>query len=167
MTNSETLGHVMLIDDEKFDRKMYQRVLEKTRVADKVTSFAYAEEAVNYLADPANPRVDLILLDINMPRMNGFEFLDAVQEQFGAEFDAMIAVMLSIALTPKDQKRAADSPMINAFFSKPLTVQDIHTAVRMVNARRELAALRNEGLMAVSSPALVSAKSALTARPRA
>lgn len=157
MKKSETLGHVMLIDDERFDRKMYQRTLQKYNIAEHVTSFAYAEEALTYLCDPANPAVDMILLDINMPRMNGFEFLDAAQERFGMDFNATVAVMLTTPLNRNDQKRAADSPMIDAFFAKPLTLDNINTAVRMVTVKRELAALRKQGLMAVSFPTTIGA----------
>ena len=154
MKKSETLGHVMLIDDEKFDRKMYHRILQKYDIADRISSFAYAEEALTYLCDPSNPTVDMILLDINMPRMNGFEFLDAAQERFGTDFEATVAVMLTTPLNQNDQRRAANSPMIDAFFAKPLTVDNINTAVRMVTVKSELARLRKEGLLAVSSPAL-------------
>lgn len=164
MKNSETLGHVMLIDDEKFDRKMYQRTLERYRIADSVSSFAHAEEALMFLCDPTNPEVDLILLDINMPRMNGFEFLDALQDRFGTAFDATIAIMLTTPLPEKERQRAAGSPLIDAFFGKPLTLEDIQTALRMVAAKRALASMHDDGLMDIGSRTQVGGRPDFTAQ---
>ena len=80
MTEAGTLGRVMLIDDERVDQMMYKRILQRSGMVDDVIGFLYAKEALGYLADPSSSKVDLILLDINLPDGSGLELLREVKE---------------------------------------------------------------------------------------
>lgn len=111
---------VMLIDDEKMDQMMYKRILSRSGYVDQVRSFPTAMDALDYLRNPDSPRPDLIFLDINMPRMNGFQFLDAAIEEFGTDFTTAIVIMLTTSLDPDDKKRAEKYDVVKEFVNKPL-----------------------------------------------
>ncbi len=136
MNTEGILGRVMLIDDERFDRMMYQRIIGRSKLAQDIVEFSYAEDALAYLADPAQPQVDLILLDINMPRMSGFEFLEAADAQLGVEFRAAVVIMLTTSLSPDDQDRAAGYPAVRGYFNKPLEQLYLDQAVEICASAR-------------------------------
>lgn len=126
----------MLIDDELFDQRMYKRTLERADATDEILSFTYAEDALRYLLNPTNAPVDLILLDVKMPRMSGFEFLNILQDETSGHVDAVIFLMLTTALTQADGLRAANSPIIKECVSKPFKEGHIQLAAHHVAARR-------------------------------
>lgn len=120
MNTAGSLGRVMLIDDERVDQMMYKRILDRSGMARDIIGFTYAEDALAYLADPAQPSVDMIFLDINMPRMTGFEFLEAAGNTLGAGFQTSVVIMLTTSLNRADRERAAKFPLVKAYLNKPL-----------------------------------------------
>lgn len=115
------LDRVLLVDDSSIDNKLHSRVIRRTGLAREVMCFNMAEDALKYLRTPGAVPADLILLDINMPRMNGFELLDAAITEFGDKFLPSVVVMLTTSLDRADQERASSFPVIKEYFSKPLT----------------------------------------------
>ncbi len=115
----------MMIDDEEIDQKTYRRVLNRSGLVEDFLMFTYAEEALEYLKSHPEVKVDVIFLDINMPRMNGFEFLEAASEEFGDDFARMVVVMLTTSIDPMDRKRAQENPLVREFFDKPLTAEHV------------------------------------------
>lgn len=111
----------LLIDDERVDRRYYKRTIENSNVVDEVIDFAAADEALAHLKANPGLQVDVVFLDINMPRMNGFEFLDAAIQEFGANFVEVVVVMITTSLNPADRDRAEAYDVVKEFISKPLT----------------------------------------------
>jgi CheY-like chemotaxis protein len=122
---------LMLIDDSSFDQMVYKRIAAKSGVVGTLLQFLDATEALAYLSDPANKQPDLILLDINMPQMDGFEFLEAATERFGIKL-CPIVVMLTTSLNPKDEDRAKRFEVVRDFLNKPLTHEQLHELSRLV-----------------------------------
>lgn len=70
---------IMLVDDSSFDRKIVQRTVSYTKMFETILVFSGGGEALDYITDHLNEvqkLPQLILLDIQMPEMNGFEFIN-------------------------------------------------------------------------------------------
>lgn len=124
----------MVIDDTEVDQLMCRRVLARSKMATDMIEFTCAEAALAYLADPSEPPVDLILLDINMPRMTGFEFLDAADRILGAGCLPTVMILLGGPLTGADSRRAAGFAQIKGHCNKPLAAQHLHMAAGLLRA---------------------------------
>ena len=116
----QDLGTVMVIDDEEIDQKQYARLLSRSGRVSEIIQFHYADEALRWIQSQDKTSVDVVFLDINMPRMNGFEFLDALALE-DVRFQARIILMLTTSLAPKDRDRALAHPLVSGFLNKPLT----------------------------------------------
>lgn len=110
---------VAVVDDASIDRFLVERIVKKTSFAEEVLSFESAKDALDRLQQNEHaPQV--IFLDINMPGMNGFEFLTEF-EKFPDSFKQDCSVvMLTSSLHPDDRLKAAHNPRIKCFLNKPL-----------------------------------------------
>jgi CheY-like chemotaxis protein len=85
---------VLLVEDNVADAEMIKHILEETRVAHHVSSAKNGEEALRYLNEAhRSPLIkpDLIVLDMNMPRMNGDEFLERAKALLGGVYVVVIS----------------------------------------------------------------------------
>lgn len=119
---------IMLIDDNKADNLFHRVVIKKSRFAGDVVIFQYAEEALSFLQSSPK-RVDLILLDINMPRMNGFEFLENYHSLEEGKKAQGVVIMLTTSLNPEDELRAKRHPDVKGFMNKPLTAESFQEII--------------------------------------
>lgn len=122
----------MLIDDEEIDQKTYLRVLDRSGLVERSQVFTYADEALEYLLAHPEERPEVIFLDINMPRMNGFEFIEAATEQLGAYFTRLVVVMLTTSIDPIDRSRAQQAAVVKEFLNKPLTIDQVRRVVLLL-----------------------------------
>lgn len=126
----------MLIDDEEIDQKLYTRVLNRSGLVENVVSFTYADEAFEFLKANDDLVVDVIFLDINMPRMNGFQFLEKVTTELNREFAHLVIVMLTTSLDPKDREMASKFDIVREFINKPLEVAHVVRAAEILDEVR-------------------------------
>jgi len=124
-----SLSSVLLVDDDSTTNYLNKLLLTTMGVAEQVLVAENGEEALRTLsrtcpsADaPTCPR--LILLDMNMPIMNGLAFLEAYTQLPLAQQQAIIVVMLTTSLHERDLALARTLP-INDFLSKPLTREKV------------------------------------------
>ncbi|WP_426062052.1 response regulator [Hymenobacter sp. B1770] len=119
---------VLLVDDDPTTNYLNRKLLVKMGIADGVLTALNGQEAlaaVNthcYEDSPTCP--DLIFLDVNMPLMNGFEFLAAYRQLPPAQQCATVMVMLTTSLHPRDVQRAHHLP-VSSFLTKPLTAEKV------------------------------------------
>ena len=117
---------VMLIDDNDIDLKINGKIVAITKLFDDVIVCRSGEEAITYLKQHlTSPEKlpDLILLDIQMPEMNGFEFLDHYKKLPVSLTDTCVVVMLSSTLDFSDIQRAEANPYVVKLLKKPLIPQ--------------------------------------------
>ncbi len=111
------LENVLLIDDDMTVNFMHSFLIESEKIT---KSLSIAETAELALQKVSAEKPDLILLDLNMPKTNGWEFLDQYKKLVPAPHRSRI-VILSSSANPDDKLRAENSPEISGFYSKPLT----------------------------------------------
>jgi CheY-like chemotaxis protein len=127
------LGCVLLIDDDEPTNYYNSLILEEAGCADHIEALQSGQKALEYLTNSYknagyvndSPCPDLIFLDINMPAMNGWEFLDKYRELKRAHESNTILVMLTTSLFSEDVLKAMKIPEIAGFESKPLTTEII------------------------------------------
>lgn len=116
------LNCIMLIDDNKLDNFFHERVIRKTNAAKNIISMSSAQEALDYIRDKnTDTQPDLIFLDINMPGMDGWEFIDQYKKHNLHLQTSIIVVMLTTSENPDDKTRALNDGVLKDFKSKPLT----------------------------------------------
>lgn len=126
--------HVLLIDDNENDLLFTRIALQRSGADCEIRACERAEEALRLLATEPRYRTDLILLDINMPVMDGFGFLQAFEALPAEQRGHTVVVMLSSSSDPVDRARAAGHACVQGFLNKPLNktaaaelIQRVHT----------------------------------------
>lgn len=122
----------VLIDDAVIDQRLYKRVLDRSGLVERVELFSYADDALGWLNDHPEEKVDVIFLDINMPRMNGFEFLTEATATLGQGFAKVVVAMLTTSLNPDDLTQAKTFQVVKDFINKPLAVEHIKRIAAMM-----------------------------------
>ncbi|MEL7024933.1 MAG: response regulator [Pseudomonadota bacterium] len=124
------LGNVMLIDDSDTDRLQCERLLAKSGIAMRLFRYEGAREALrDLIATPrGRQRPNLVLLDLHMPAMDGFEFLAAAAEALGESVADLNVIMMTTDIVARDQARAAHFPAVRMVLDKPLSRADFERA---------------------------------------
>lgn len=128
--NTSSGKTIMLIDDNQIDQMLHKRIVERSGLFDNILSYLYADEALEYLKGGGLPKPDIILLDINMPRMDGFEFLE-MHSKLPADGKSAVVVMLTTSLDVQDKKRASEFDQVRGFVNKPLSEQILESIVQL------------------------------------
>ncbi len=125
---TKALSRVLLIDDCEATNFLHKMVLEESGLVENIDVVYNGCEALEYLTSRVEgeyPKPDLIFLDINMPVMNGWEFLDRYDELEENQKAGVVVVMLTTSFNPADEKHAREIQLINNFQSKPLTQEKL------------------------------------------
>ena len=113
---------VYIVEDDSIACYVITKQLDRHDGFRKSQSFKHGEEALNALIKNVNQQEfipDLIFLDINMPVMDGWEFLEAFSK---LTYDKNISVIiLTSSINPEDKERAKTYDVVKGFMSKPLT----------------------------------------------
>jgi CheY-like chemotaxis protein len=117
---------VMLIDDNSLDNFINKKLLETNGFAETVSAYESPEDALSFLKTaPSSELPEVIFLDINMPGMDGFQFLDAFENLNAAIHQQCKIIMLSTSESFKDLNRANKNKFVSKFLNKPLTPEAI------------------------------------------
>lgn len=122
------LLHILIIDDDEINNFIAVKLIDKLPVKAKVITRLNGLAGINFIKEKLQDQSDfpdIIFLDINMPVMNGWEFLDefdAIKSEIKKDF---CINMLSSSVYNDDINKANTYNTVNKFISKPLTVEKI------------------------------------------
>ena len=125
------LKNVLLIDDSESDNFYHARKITKMGITDNIHMCFSGMEALEYLKselDGIHPQPTLIFLDINMPGMNGWEFLEEYEKLELAQQGEIVLTMLSNSIDERDKHKAEGYKTVQGFYSKPLN-EDYLTSI--------------------------------------
>lgn len=112
-----------LIDDDEIYQYGFKRTVEKSKFTKKVLVFSDGEQAINFMVDNiANSQMlpDVIFLDINMPIMNGFEFMEEYIKLKPKLGKKITIYMVSSSINPSDIERAKKISDLTDYIIKPI-----------------------------------------------
>jgi CheY-like chemotaxis protein len=122
------MNTILCIDDDPITLMFCSTIIKKNSFALNVVSAMNGQQAINYYADLVKKTEEekkhypeLVFLDLNMPVMNGWEFLDEFVKTYYTYFPKTKVVILTSSIDPKDEERATNYSIAIDFLSKPLT----------------------------------------------
>lgn len=107
---------IILAEDDQDDQELFMEALDATKVPSEVITVENGEELVNTLKDPAEPKPDIVFIDINMPVKGGKEALAEIKSD--QELKDIPAVMLSTSNHPKEIEETFNKGA-NLYVQKP------------------------------------------------
>lgn len=122
------MKRIVLIDDDATTNYLNKLIIERSDLVDEVLSFDSAQEALSFFnQDNSSEDEALVLLDINMPIMSGWQFLDQYQTMQNKGSNKI--VILTSSINPADKQMAEEKVGILDYKSKPLSIDMVNELV--------------------------------------
>jgi len=121
-------NYVMLVDDSELNNFINQKTIEANHFANKVYLNTGSKSAIEFLknleiagTETSNFFPEVIFVDLNMPMIDGFQFIEHLKNILPNNFKAIKLVILTSSITPSDKERAQKISKEIVFLNKPLT----------------------------------------------
>lgn len=124
---------ILLIDDDEATNFLHKIMINDAGCSEQIQVCKNGKEAIEYLTNAIEgkfPQPDLIFLDINMPVMNGWEFLEEYQKLNEQQKAKMVLMMLTTSINPDDYEKSKEYPDVAGFRNKPLNTDMLDEIVR-------------------------------------
>ena len=122
---------ILLVEDDQVDVMTVKRALKEIHVTNPVVNLENGEEALKYLRDPKSTKPCIILLDLNMPIMNGIEFLQVVKH------DALLKRTPVVVLTTSEEQQDKINSFdlgVAGYMAKPVDYRQFVEVMRSIDA---------------------------------
>ncbi len=120
--------HFIIVDDDPINNFITKKVITNISPQAEVVTFTKPEEGLDYIlsifAKPFNDKA-ILLLDINMPTMTGWQFLERLEPEAAVISQRLLIYILSSSIDTADKERAEVNPHIKDYIMKPLTAQAV------------------------------------------
>lgn len=123
---SKTIKSILLVDDDEINNFLNTMIIDENELAYKVATYTSAEKALQFLSSlinnsDINNLPDLILLDVNMPEMDGWDFLEEYKKLDPRAVKKIKLMMLSSSMHERDLNKAKSYKFVVDYLPKPLT----------------------------------------------
>lgn len=124
---------IMLVDDNEIDNLINQKMIEASGIAKHIYTHTGARSAIEFLrnmekldgSSTTNVLPELIFLDIDMPLMDGFQFLDEFGKMSDVTKEKCGVIMLTSSISPADVNRSKKYDYVRKYINKPLTLENL------------------------------------------
>lgn len=130
--NKSRFNTVMLIDDNEIDNFINEKMIEGCNIAPRVYIHTSSKSALEFLHNlqrakdiPEELIPEIIFLDINMPMMDGFQFIDEFEKMEKSITTHCKIVMLTTSINPADVERSKKYKNVIRYLNKPLTQESL------------------------------------------
>ncbi|NML38270.1 response regulator [Chitinophaga sp. G-6-1-13] len=122
------INMIFIVDDDPIHQQIAKIMIERQGICTNIRVFSDAQDVLDHIrqhADKVDELPDLILLDLNMPIMDGWEFLDEYSV-FHDQLPKQIRIfVLTSSIDEKDKERVRHYPVVNGYLTKPLSKEII------------------------------------------
>ncbi|NQT80080.1 MAG: response regulator [Candidatus Aminicenantes bacterium] len=132
---------ILLVEDDKVDAMTVKRALDEIKVTNRLDIAGNGEEALSYLRDSENKKPCVILLDLNMPKMNGIEFLKVVKQD--KTLRRIPVVVLTTSEEEQDRINSFDLG-VAGYMIKPVDYQKFVEVIKTIDLYWTLSKLPEE-----------------------
>lgn len=132
---------ILLVEDDQVDVMTVKRAFKDLHITNKLYVAENGEEALEFLQNPQNEKPHIILLDLNMPKMNGIEFLQIVKQDQQLK---MIPVIILTTSKAEQDKIESYSLQVSGYMIKPVDYLQFVEVVRAINLYWTLCELPGE-----------------------
>ena len=121
------LNIILCVDDDPITLMLFKMVISRASFSNEIATAKNGEEALKYFDKIKKTNsinnTQLVFLDLNMPLMDGWGFLDSFSTSEYAEFHNTKIIILSSTIDPEDLEKSKKYPMVIDFLSKPITIK--------------------------------------------
>jgi len=121
--------YILLADDDKDDRFFFQQAISQIDKEARLTTVNDGEKLMLWFLDNMDNLPDILFLDLNMPRLNGFTCLEQIRQN--RKLSHLFVAIYSTSTSPQDIKEAFDKGA-NIFINKPNSFEDLRNVIRKV-----------------------------------
>ena len=130
----ELKKNILLVDDDRVANFLNEKIIDSLGFANKIYSATNGEEALNIFQDMCQQidRPDVILLDLNMPIMGGFEFIEAFKSLDIPFKERILIILVTSSNNPEDIKRA-EKLGVRHYLTKPISQDTVKSIILQEN----------------------------------
>lgn len=133
----QALSIILLVDDNRADNYLNELIIEQEGIDAEILMASNGAKAVELLQERQRegaPPPELIFLDLNMPKLNGWEFLDFYETFHKKTGQTSAIVLLTTSMNPEDEEHAKTIPLVTKFLQKPLTSEAMQDILQTMQA---------------------------------
>ncbi|HEX8378373.1 MAG TPA: response regulator [Pedobacter sp.] len=120
------MSKIFIVDDYLINLRVAEMIVRRNKEFDTITSYEDAKAALSFISDNRDNESnlpDIILLDLHMPVMDGWEFIEKFEEIYSSLIKSVKIIILTSSTDQRDIQRSKQYSTVKGFYSKPLTVE--------------------------------------------